>query len=306
MKSTPKPLQVALAIHDVNGNYWPYTAVTITSVCEHTSTPICFHLLHDETLSTLARDSLKKIISTYGHILEFHSVNPKNLDKLNFRHFSPASIYRLMIPEILAQHDQVIYLDSDIIFNQIDIATIQQWLEKERILHPIAAVHDDLFSCYQEQIDELKNLGLNASQYFNSGLLVLHPKMIQENLLDSFEVFAKSHPSAIHLDQDFLNLHFCGKVNLLPPEFNFQVNITQNRAFKALHVFENKVLHFTGKSKPLSGKFAPPDIYFWRYTHLIPKISTLIQVPHFYLQQIPGQSNSARLIPSIPRPQKKP
>jgi lipopolysaccharide biosynthesis glycosyltransferase len=289
---------IALAIHDPKSNYWPYLVTTLTSVFTHTSCPLHVHLLHDETLSAQAQKAIDKLCTKYQHPLSFHTVAlPDAIQQLNFRQFSPASAYRLMLPQILKNEELVIYLDADLIFNQIDIATLVAHIQADPHQHPIAAVHDTLFSGSANQRAELQSIGISANNYFNSGLLGMRPSRIKQNLLEELASFYMRHPQAVHLDQDLLNVLFQNQIHWLPEIYNYQVNLSDARCFKPLHNFENKVLHYSGKTKPLSGTFSPADIYFWRYTHEINQIHQYIKTPIRYLQQIHTKPSAARLIP---------
>lgn len=82
---------IALALHDRHGTYWPYVAVTVTSVCQHTSVPMVVHLLHDETLNHEAKHVLGQIVLRFGHRLALHAVSiTQFLSGLDFRHLSVA------------------------------------------------------------------------------------------------------------------------------------------------------------------------------------------------------------------------
>jgi lipopolysaccharide biosynthesis glycosyltransferase len=98
-----------------------------------------------------------------------------------------------------------------------------------------------------------------------------------------------------------LNQTFAQRVHWLPARFNHQVNLIQGRYFDSLDSFDGKILHFTGKTKPLSGTFAMPDLLFWRYTHEVPQIHRFIQAPMRYLQQMHTNPSAAKLIPTRER-----
>lgn len=301
---SPETTHIALALHDAQGSYWPYVAVTVTSVLTHASVPVVVHLLHDETLGDEARQVLAQIVRTHGHRLQLHPVQvPESFAQMNFRHFSVASAYRLMLPGLLPDLPWLLYLDADIVFHQFDVARFGQWLQAQLTAQPIAAVHDDLFDAYPEGVAELQMLGLAAADYVNSGVLVLRPGLIHENLLTALQVFAQRHPEALHLDQDLLNDLYRGRIARLPAEFNRQVNLSYGRCFAPLQDLQDQVLHYSGKVKPLSGKFSPADVCFWRYTQHIPDIARFVGQPMAYLQKIHTGHSHARVLPTVAKPQ---
>lgn len=293
-----EPLHIALALHDAHGHYWPYVAVTVTSVLHHSSVPVVVHVLHDATLGDEARLVLSRIVATYGHQLHLHAVEvPHAFTQMNFRHFSVACAYRLLLPRLLPHLQWVLYLDADLVFHQFDVALIDQWIREHAGQMPLAAVHDDLFDAYPEGVAELEMLKLGAEHYFNSGVLALQPALIQEDLVAELSAFASRHPHALHLDQDLLNHLFRGRWARMPAQFNTQVNLSFGRCFAALPSLQGKVLHYSGKVKPLAGKFSPADICFWRYTQHIADIARFVGQPLSYLQKIHTGHSHARILP---------
>lgn len=301
---TTEPTHIALALHDAHGTYWPYVAVTVTSVLAHSSVPVLVHLLHDETLSDEAQQVLGRIVAKQGHQLVLHAVQvPEAFAQMNFRHFSVATAYRLMLPRLLPDLPWLLYLDADIVFHQFDVARFGQWLQGQPETRPIAAVHDDLFDAYPEGLAELRMLGLSASDYVNAGVLVMRPALIVEDLVAQLGDFTRHHPQATHLDQDLLNDLYRGRIARLPSDFNHQVNLSHGRCFAPLTQLQGKVLHYSGKVKPLSGKFSPADLCFWRYTQHIPDIARFVGQPMSYLQKIHTGHSHARIVPTVAKPQ---
>ena len=296
--STSPVLPVALALHDPKSRYWAYTATAIHSLCLHSSVPLGIHLLHDETVQLSTLEALQKICAAQGHGFTSHQVRlPAKMDSWNFEQFSPASVYRLMIPQLLSEHPLVLYLDSDIIFNGLDVAELLQYVQQDSDEHPLAAAHDPLFTCQSAQVRELAQIGISAEEYFQSGVLLMRPPKIRMNLMEALEAFAARHPGITHLDQDLLNVLFKEQVFRLPPKFNCQVNISYGQCFQELSFYEGKILHYSGKTKPLGGTLCPPDIFFWRYSlPLGDRLSGLLPQPLRYLQKMREHPHGARLI----------
>lgn len=294
-------LDVVLALHDPHEDYWPYTAATVTSVCTYSSVPLRLHLLHDSTLSETARSSLVRISAIYEHDLAFHHVElPRSLRDVNFRQFSPAAAFRLVIPQLFRSQERVIYLDSDIIFNQVDLADLvnQVLLASDR--QAIAAVRDPFVGANAATLAELDYIGVAEADYFNSGVLVFHPRMIRNDLLEEFVQFVQNFPKAVHLDQDLLNVVFRDRVQYLPEAYNYQVKLAKDRLFEPISNFENKVLHYAGRFKPLGGTFSPPDLFFWRHTQHIANLTHYLQQPARYIQKVHTGPGHAVLLPVIP------
>jgi lipopolysaccharide biosynthesis glycosyltransferase len=299
---TKPTIHIALAIHDHKGTYWPYVVTTLTSVFMHSSSPLHVHLLHDHTLGPEASAALAQLCRKYQHQLTLHPITlSPTMAAINTRQFSVATLYRLVLPQLLRHLDLVIYLDADLIFNEIDISVLVNAIDSDPHQHPVSAVVDDLFALQKSGSKELEMLGIPASQYFNAGMLGLRPQRIDLDLVEALQHFMLRYPEAVHIDQDLLNQTFAQRVHWLPARFNHQVNLIQGRYFDSLDSFDGKILHFTGKTKPLSGTFAMPDLLFWRYTHEVPQIHRFIQAPMRYLQQMHTNPSAAKLIPTRER-----
>jgi lipopolysaccharide biosynthesis glycosyltransferase len=117
----------------------------------------------------------------------------------------------------------------------------------------------------------LEKLQLNPERYINSGVLVMRPPLIGEDLLAAFDRFFQQHPDALHPDQDFLNLHFAGRAFELPSHFNQQVGLYDKTLFWPLAAYQQKIIHYAGKLKPLQGNLAPGFMVFWMYTPSVPE-----------------------------------
>lgn len=290
-------IHIALSLHDKTGQYWPYVVITLSSVFAHSSRKLHVHLLHDEALCIDARQTLVGLCTKHQHALSFHWVElPQEMQSINFGLFSPASIYRLTLPQLLKHLDWVIYLDADIIFNQVDIADLAAAIENDPEQRPLAAVHDRFFAAHASQRQELEYIGVHAAEYINSGVLGIRPAQINIDLIDALRDFVTEYPQARHHDQDLLNVMFRHQILRLPELFNFQVNLMQGSCFEDLSHYAHKVLHYCGKAKPLSGTFSPADVFFWRYTQDVPNIHRFVQAPMRYLQKMRDKPNGARLI----------
>ena len=176
-------IPIIFCIHDANSQYWPYLAVALRSVLSNSTGKHNICVLHNETLRQEAKDVLQLIATKHGAFIKFVKVNlPKFLENANFGGFSPASIYRLGIPELFKNEDAVVYLDSDLIFNGVDIRDLINSASDA----PICAVLDPYIGRSEKGRNQLAALNLDAASYFNSGVLVIRPKRIAQNLINNF------------------------------------------------------------------------------------------------------------------------
>jgi hypothetical protein len=261
-------IPIIFCIHDAKGHYWPYLAVALRSVLLNSSGRHKVCILHNETLLQEAKDVMQLIASKCNANLKFIKVTlPTFLEKANFGGFSPASIYRLGIPELFKNEEMVVYLDSDLIFNGVEIMDLINSAPDASI----CAVLDPYIKKSEKGRNQLAALNLDMENYFNSGVLVMQPKKIERNLIASFTLFLKKNPVLSHPDQDFLNFEFKDVWGKLDGKYNHQVCVMERSLFKPIESYQGKVIHYVGKLKPLQGGTAPGFMPFWMYATGIEK-----------------------------------
>ncbi|MDY3769320.1 MAG: hypothetical protein SOZ88_00775, partial [Lachnospiraceae bacterium] len=75
-------IQIGFGLHDKNGDYSVWVGVTMQSVIEHTGAPICFHILHDDTLNDQNREKLVQVATQNGNRIQFHNLGDAFGDSL--------------------------------------------------------------------------------------------------------------------------------------------------------------------------------------------------------------------------------
>ena len=253
---------IIFCISDLSGKYWPNLAVAIESVLVNSAESHVIFVLHDETMNQEAKEALVLIASSHKAKLNFIKLKlPEFFDDCDFGYFSHASIFRLAIPFIFKDYEQVVYLDADLIFHGVEINELIMTAPQS----VICAVLDPYIGRSQKHRDQLQHLNLDASSYFNSGVLLMRPKQMDSNLINIFSVFLKENPALAHPDQDFLNFVFKDVWGKLDAKFNQQACTFDQSLFKPLSSYWGKVIHYAGRVKPLEGHIAPAFIPFWMY-----------------------------------------
>lgn len=302
LNSQKSSIPVVFALHDESGNYWVNTAVALCSVAMHASKPAHFFLMHDNTLSDQARDRLANISQKFGCSLTFMKIEvPSNLTSQIYGHFSVASLFRLLIPQAFKSFDRVIYLDSDLVCNHLDIATLMNASEVNSL--PLSAVIDPYIGIPKPEQEDLMRLGLDASHYINSGVLVFRPKLISQNLIAEFISFQAKVGKTIHPDQDFLNVFFKGRIEFLSEQFNHQACLMNNSLFQDLSQYRQKIVHFAGNLKPLNGTLAPGFLPFWMHAGLVPEVAILVNTKNQFRYAFPTLNEPNSLVRKVLKPQ---
>jgi lipopolysaccharide biosynthesis glycosyltransferase len=282
-------LEVVFALHDADGKYWLNTAVAIASVVRHASRPIRINIIHDKTLSDVAIRRLSHLVGQTRHELRFIDITlPNSIRRFNFRQFSVASIYRLAIPQIFADQDAVLYLDSDLVACGLDVVNVMAGQLPDS---PVSGVIDSFIGLHERTRVRLEHLRLDPQRYINSGVLLFRPKLLDKDLIDQFLRFESSHGPSIHPDQDFINYRFHDQIAYLETQYNFQLSPALGRMFLPLDQYLGKILHYAGKIKPLDMRIAPGLLPFWQYSADVPEIFIYYSQAVFsYLYPVDGDS----------------
>jgi lipopolysaccharide biosynthesis glycosyltransferase len=163
-------------------------------------------------------------------------------------HLTPATYYRLLLPDILpASLRRAIYLDCDVIVGR-DLAEL--WTI-DLLGKPIAAVADVNFRDWSK-------LGIDPNEgYFNAGVLLLDLELIRAQASFAAALaFSQEHPSALTWsDQCALNKIFAGNWQMVAKHWNYQhsaflEDIRILGMAKARSLAVNAVLHFNNYERP--------------------------------------------------------
>lgn len=291
-------IHIALSVYDPKGTYARHAGVVIASVLRNTNENVCFHILHDETLTKENRRRLEETANTSfskssreGHgtvdfvdvSTAFSSADDVDLEKISLR-FTRGALFRLMLPDIMSHMDRIIYLDCDIVVT-MDINDLWQ---KDLKGHAFAAVplrnvitEDDALPLPSDSIkrSEIKTnaKGLNNERYINSGVLLLNLNKMRKTLSEG-TMFKKAvhyivaHGSALP-DEEFLNVEYLGDILFLERRYNADPGDESYDDVFSMH----RIWHFGGHSKiwdAFSGSNA--DVLYWHYLALTPWKEELI------------------------------
>ncbi len=274
-------IAIALCADDT---FVPYAAVAIRSALDHAaaSDNYDFVLLHSgvslenqRLLAQLTQDlpnaslrlaDVSEALASY----EFFTQTAEGEGRL-----TRETYYRLLIPELMAGYDRVLYMDGDMLA-LTDIAPLYRTeLDGELV----AAARDlaGLMRYYGPLKDRKRywdsELKLAApDDYFNAGLLLLNiPALREAYTTQALLDFATSRPWLQH-DQDVLNVLCQGRVKLIDPAWNSiqpepkRFLPPQRMAEFEASVAHPKIAHFAGSAdkKPWITLDAPHSAAFWR------------------------------------------
>ena len=238
-------IQIGFGLHDKNGDYSVWVGVVMQSVLEHTCAPICFHILHDDTLSDSNRDKLIQVATQNGDRIQFHNLGDAfgNSLKEKMGRYTIGSMFRVMLPELLPDVDKIIYLDADILVNR----DIKELWDTDIQDYCLAAVPDYSTVNGLETPYPVAKQEVPASHYFNTGVLCMNLDRIRAkgNMHENILIYLEENPGARLLDQDALNAVYGGETFLVDESWNTFTHLIQYTPGKPL---ENKLYHFAAST----------------------------------------------------------
>lgn len=221
-------IHIGFGLHDKDGHYSVWVGTVMQSILEHTDSRICFHILHDETVSEENKRKLTQVAHQKGDSIQFHFIDTSIFDDVKERlhRFTVGTMFRLMLPEILPNLDKIIYLDADLFVN-LDIKELWDVDIREYCL---AGVVDEGVDIYNYPRILNKYPKIKKESYFNAGVLYINLKKLREfgNLKKLVVDFLIENPEAGLPDQDALNAIFHNKVLYLDGSWNRFVYLHRN------------------------------------------------------------------------------
>ena len=213
-------IHIGFGLHDKDGHYSVWVGTVMQSILEHTDSRICFHILHDETLSIDNKYKLEKVARSGSSIIEFHKIDENDFSvvKNQMSRFTIGAMFRCSLPELLPDLNRIIYLDADLFVNR-DIKELWDVDVREYYL---AGVADEGVAVHYHPRILNKYPEIKKESYFNLGVLYMNLKKLREfgNLKKLVVDFLIENPEADLPDQDALNVLFHNKVLYLDGNWN--------------------------------------------------------------------------------------
>jgi lipopolysaccharide biosynthesis glycosyltransferase len=195
----------------------------MASIFERTKSPVCVHILHDETLTGSNRSLLTETAESFVQNIKFHDVSAyiERLGSETTRAFQKdgdvGALFRLAIPDILPL-DKVIYLDCDVVAN-MDIRELWDVSVQDC---SCAGTMDTPHGRFSSTTLRMRLMGCDVEKYVNSGVLLMNPPRMKEKLEPrQVALWYKNYGYCRkYRDQDLINSCFQGDIKILEGRFN--------------------------------------------------------------------------------------
>lgn len=213
-------IHIGFGLHDKDGHYSVWVGTAMQSILEHTDSKICFHILHDETVSEENKRKLKQVAHQKGDVIEFHQIDSAEFECIKDRTqgFTIGTMFRCMLPELLPDLSKIVYLDADIFVN----TDIKELWEFDISDYCLAGVADEGVIKFHIPNILYKYPKIDRNQYFNAGVLCMNLRKIKQigNLRDLVVEFLVNNPEATYPDQDAFNVLFHNNILYLDSSWN--------------------------------------------------------------------------------------
>lgn len=238
-------IHIGFGLHDKDGHYSVWVGTAMQSIIDHTDSKLCFHILHDETVSEENKRRLKQVANQKGDFIEFHEIDSAEFECIKNRThgFTIGTMFRCMLPDLLPDLSKIVYLDADIFVN----TDIKELWEFDINDYCLAAVVDEGVIKFHIPNILYKYPEIDRNQYFNAGVLCMNLRKIKQrgNLKDLVVKFLVNNPEATYPDQDALNVLFHNNILYLDSSWNQFVYSHREDNKDNL---DNAVFHYAGKN----------------------------------------------------------
>ncbi|MDX6665146.1 MAG: hypothetical protein QOG68_1352 [Solirubrobacteraceae bacterium] len=202
----------------VQGGYVPHSAAMLHSVyAAGEGHEVRVHYLHGPELRRASRRRLETLADRAGGSIRFWEIADERVAGLRVHgYFTSAMWYRILLPELLADTERVLYLDVD----TLALAPLAPLWDVDLDGMLVGAV-TNVFEAWRGT-EHTDALGLAQRDYFNSGVLLLNLDQMRrsDTIAELRRVAAERADALLWPDQDVLNLVLGPRRVVLHPRWN--------------------------------------------------------------------------------------
>ena len=202
--------------------YMPYLGVALASLkaCKSRDYDYQIHVLYTGGLNGYSK-KIKKMEedNLFIDFVDVTTETDRIRDCMICRdYYTPAIYYRLLIPELFPQYEKALYMDCD----TVALTDVAELYNVDIADNYIGAVADQAVAAVPQFREYTKKaLGIDAENYFNSGVIVMNLKKFREvKFYERFGEVLRSYNFTIAPDQDVLNLICKDKVHYYSAGWN--------------------------------------------------------------------------------------
>lgn len=294
INSGKRVLSFAVAFDE---NYAPHACAMLTSLAENAKSVAVYEIIiMDDNVKQKTREIFRQHFAHFPHVqLRWVDMGTAFSGMHESAHYSKGAYFRMALPEILPEHEKVVYLNVDTIV----LSDVAELFETDVTGYSLAASYNgSAFARLEKGVVPLYHisnkryyteiLGLTDAEIkttFNSGVMVLNlAKMRADGVLALMKEEMQNR--FVYMDQCLLNKVFKGNSHTsIPFEWNVENfmwvddDILDKRMFADYLAARQhpKLVHYT--DKPWVSKVwrrqAPMENYYWQFLKKTPWYQTI-------------------------------
>lgn len=257
-------------VFSIDHNYVMQAGVCILSLLMNSDKEEHYniYILGADDITEQDKYLLKQTIKNYSADIDFITIDNQFDNVFETRGISKSAYFRLMISDLLPQHDKIIYSDVDVIF-QKGLGDVLSINLNRNYVGGIKAIGAENIKNY------ISALGLSVNTYINSGFLLINASQQREKQL--FEEFKKHLTKKYQFqDQDIINIVCKDKITFLPLKYCFTQKsyeyyyTDRTRLYTTFTpkevetAFKEGIIHYEGVNKPWNAFCYRYDVW-WHY-----------------------------------------
>lgn len=236
-------------------------------------------------LDNLQLELLKEHFSNFS--IHYRTVDSTFDDSFEIRGITPATYYRLMIPDFIPEYDKIIYSDVDVIFREDLSSWYEQTIFEDEYVagvNSLSHLNPATYAYYT------KRIGIDPSKVIYAGNIILNSRKIREDgLVTKFK--EQAYKKYRFQDLDILNIVCEGHIKYLAPGFCLTTDITEYASDGSdrlltiwskddiQHALDKGIVHYNGQ-KPWIGGCINFDIW-WEYYRKSPYFNQRVYFEFF-------------------------
>lgn len=269
--------------------YVPFLCVAIKSIVDCASDENNYDIIVlSDGISNVTRCKIQKMANSRNVKVRFVEISYL-LNNYNFsfrcQQLSRCAFGRMLLPDLLADYEKVLYLDCDI----LAIKDISELYYKNIEGYYLAAVKDRFVSIIREgQIEENNHIKHNVKlddkqDYFNSGVLLINLEEFRKNYKISDMMDLAELRTWMWEDQDVLNYLCKERVKWIEPKWNMlwgldtqlrDMMLMEMEYFRAFN--DPSIIHYAGGCLPTKTLDDIYSVEFWEVAKKTPFYEKLI------------------------------
>ena len=257
-------------VFSMDDGYAIPTAVAISSLVNYyNDSDINIIILYEKSLSTNSIKIINRAINKAANSIVVKYIDVGgffNNVSSHIKHITKATYFRLAIPFFLAEYDQCLYLDGDIVVKDDLSKLCHLQLRNDEYIGGVSSEAIRLIK-NERRLKYCNDLEIaNLDQYINAGVLLMNLDAFRrENL--SKQMINEIPNNYDSQDQDIINKICFGHIRIIPPRYNAMPQIFQLSRLASSKVYGTReviraqrnpaIIHYSNKYKPWKYKNIP-------------------------------------------------